>query len=149
MSLNEPRQKSRATIIRGKFVSKPKSNSHWLIFLENFFHWSKFKAHSHNVFFSWTFDLLLINCRYLIIAVYSHHTKEIFKGNQSWNTNHELVSETDAQKTCFSCKIKTLYVSIFNLSQFHEHIFRSSRLQMLFKIGSLKNFAILRIKKRL
>ena len=35
----------------------------------------------------------------------------------------------------------------FNFSQFHEHIFRSSRSRMFFKIGVLKNFAILRIKK--
>ena len=33
--------------------------------------------------------------------------------------------------------------------QFHEHIFRSSSLQMLFKIGALKDFAIFWIKKRL
>ena len=33
LSLNEPGEKSRATIILGKFVNKPKLNSHWLIFL--------------------------------------------------------------------------------------------------------------------
>ena len=37
----------------------------------------------------------------------------------------------------------------FYVSQFHENIFRSSCSQMLFKIGALKNFAILRIKKGL
>ena len=37
----------------------------------------------------------------------SHHTKEKryantnFVGKQSWNTNHELVSDIDVGKTCF------------------------------------------------
>ena len=35
------------------------------------------------------------------------------------------------------------------MNYFYKHIFRSSLLQMFFKIGALKNFAILRIKKRL
>ena len=47
----------------------------------------------------------------------------------------------------FSAKLKLLIN--FNFSQFHEHVFRSSRRQMFFKIGALKNFTILRIKKRL
>ena len=33
--------------------------------------------------------------------------------------------------------------------EFQEQIFRSSRMQMFFKISVLKNFAIRRIKKRL
>ena len=37
----------------------------------------------------------------------------------------------------------------FDFSQFHEHIFRSSRTQIFFTIVALKNFAILRIKKML
>ena len=43
LSLNELGEKSRATIILGKFVNNPKSNSHWLIFSENVFDWSEFK----------------------------------------------------------------------------------------------------------
>ena len=35
------------------------------------------------------------------------------------------------------------------MSYFYKHIFSSSRLQMFFKIGALKNFTILRVKKRL
>ena len=35
-----------------------------------------------------------------------------------------------------------LLVINFNFSQFHEHIFKSSRSQMFFKIGALKNYAI-------
>ena len=106
-----------------------------LYFLENVFHRSKFKACSHDGFFSWTFDLLLINSRYLIIQFISHHTKEIPMGNQSWNKNHEFVSDIDVQKTCFFfSKI------IFNFSQFQEHIFKSSYLQMFIKIGVLKSF---------
>ena len=37
----------------------------------------------------------------------------------------------------------------FNDCQFHEYIFRSIRSQTFFKIGALKNFAILKIKKEL
>ena len=36
---------------------------------------------------------------------------------------------------------------ILCMNNFYKHIFRSSRLQMFFKIKALKNFAILRIKK--
>ena len=35
------------------------------------------------------------------------------------------------------------------MNNFYKHIFRSSRLQMFFKIGALKDFTIPRIKKRL
>ena len=37
----------------------------------------------------------------------------------------------------------------FLFSRFHEHIFRSSRSQMLFKVAALKDFAIFRMKKGL
>ena len=40
----------------------------------------------------------------------------------------------------FNVKLKLL---MDKFSQFHDHVFRSSRLQMFFKIGALKNFAIL------
>ena len=33
------------------------------------------------------------------------------------------------------------------MNNFYKHIFRSSRLQMFFKISALQNFAILRIKR--
>ena len=82
LSLNKLGEKSRATIILGKYVNNPKSNSHWLIFLENVFHWSKFKARSRDKLFSGPFDFLLINSRYLAIGVYFSLTKEIFVGNQ-------------------------------------------------------------------
>ena len=51
------------------------------------------------------------------------------------------------EKPVFNVKLNLLIN--FDFSQFHEHIFRSSPTQMFFKIGALKNFAILRIKKRL
>ena len=38
---------------------------------------------------------------------------------------------------------------ILFMNNFYKHIFRSSRLQMFFKISALENFTILRIKKRL
>ena len=45
----------------------------------------------------------------------------------------------------FNVKLK--FPINFNFSPFHEHIFRSSRTQMFFKIGVLKHFAILRIRR--
>ena len=45
-------------------------------------------------------------------------------------------------------KLKLLMIN-FNVSEFHGHIFRSRRSQMFFKIGALKNFEILRMKKGL
>ena len=45
-------------------------------------------------------------------------------------------------------KLRLLMIN-FNVSQFDEHIFRSSRSEMFFKIGALKNLAIVRIKKGL
>ena len=38
---------------------------------------------------------------------------------------------------------------ILFINNFYKHIFRSSRVQMFFRISALQNFAILRIKKRL
>ena len=35
------------------------------------------------------------------------------------------------------------------MNNLYKHIFRSSRLQMIFKMSALKNFGILRIKKGL
>ena len=73
-------------------------------------------------------------------------------------TNHEiktkrytfsLVSDTDVKKSCFFYADLKSLINSFNFSQFHEHIFRNSRLQMFFKIGVLKNIAIFGIKKRL
>ena len=59
---------------------------------------------------------------------------------------NELVSDNDAEKTCFS-NVKLKLINKF--SQFYEHIFRSSRSRMFFKIAALKNFAILSSKMRL
>ena len=52
LSFNELGEKSRETIILGKFTSKPNQTLIGLYFSENVFHWSKFKARSHDVFFS-------------------------------------------------------------------------------------------------
>ena len=70
------------------------------------------------MFFSWTFDLLLINSIYLVFGVYftPHQIKTVCEYklheiqletietnhlNQSWNTNHELNFDTDVDKTRF------------------------------------------------
>ena len=74
--------------------------------LENVFLWSKFKAHSCDIFFSWTFDLLFINSSIDIYCLefISHRNKEILyvntnaKGNQSWNKNKDIHIFT-----CFWC----------------------------------------------
>ena len=42
------------------------------------------------------------------------------------------------EKPVFQCKIKTPYKYFVYFSQFHEHIFKKSCLQMFFKIGALK-----------
>ena len=60
-----------------------------------------------------------------------------------------LVFDNDVEKSCvFHVELKLLN-TIFNFSQFHKHIFRSSGLQMFFKIGAVKDFTIFRIKKTL
>ena len=64
------------------------------------------------------------------------------KGNQSWNT------DIDIEKSCFLCRVKIPYRQSLTFLIF-INIFRSSRSQMFFKIGALKNFAIFRIKKSL
>ena len=103
------------------------------------------------VYVTYSFLELLI---FFCLEFISQHTKEIlyvntnFKGNQSWNTNHELVSDIDIEKKKRSFNVK-LKLIMYKFSQFHEHIFRSSRSHMFFKIAALKNFAILKIKKRL
>ena len=119
-----------------------------LLFSRNIFQWSKFKARSHDIFF---IDLLLIFFWYLVFGVYfsPRHRNIVcetnFIGIQSWNKNKHihffLISK---KKPVFNVK---LWIN-FNFTQFHEHVFRSTRSQMFFKIGALKNFAILRIKKR-
>ena len=42
------------------------------------------------------------------------------------------------EKPVFQCKIKTPSQYFVYFSQFHEHIFKRSFLQMFFKIGALK-----------
>ena len=69
-----------------------------------------------------------------------------FVGNQSWN---KKTFSIDVEKNSyFNLKLKLLWINS-NFSQFHEYIFRSSCLQMFFKIRALKYLTILRIKKRL
>ena len=120
-------------------------------------------SRSHDIFFSWTFELLLVNySRYLVLGV----LKEIFliipkkyclwmqtswERNQSWNKNKHfnLFLWYGCWKTCFSMKSSNSLWIIFYFSPFHEHIFRSSCSQIFFEIIALKNFTIFWIKKRL
>ena len=69
-----------------------------------------------------------------------------FTGNQSWNKSkhfHLFLIPMLKKLGFFNVKL------ILFMNNFYKHIFRSSRLQMFFKISALKNFAIFRIKKRL
>ena len=68
----------------------------------------------------------------------------------SWETNNEipimnLFLIMTLKKPVFNVKLKLLMIN-FNVSQFLEHISRSSCSQIFFKTGALKNFAILRNK---
>ena len=58
-----------------------------------------------------------------------------FTGNQSWNKTFLLVSGIDVEKSgSFNVKL------ILFMNNFYKNIFRSSRLQMFFKIDALKSF---------
>ena len=79
LSLNELGEKLQATLIVGKFVIG-------LWFSENVFHWSRFKARSHDIPF---LELLILFWLTLVDEFISHNTKRIlhvnknFMGNQS------------------------------------------------------------------
>ena len=69
-----------------------------------------------------------------------------FTGNQSWNKSkhfHLFLILMLKKSGFFNVKF------ILFMNNFYKYIFRSSRLQMFFKMIALKKFAILRIKKRL
>ena len=70
-------------------------------------------------------------------------------GNQAQNKkkHFHLFQIPMLKKPDFNVKLKLLIH--FNFSQFHEHIFKSSCSQIFFKLCALKNFAILKIEKRL
>ena len=76
----------------------------------------------------------------LHVKKYKLHGKPIMK----WKQRFSLVSAIDVEKTSFF----NVKLNLF-MNYFYKHTFQSSHLQMFFKIGALKNFAILRIKKRL
>ena len=85
--------------------------------MENVFHWSKFKARSHDIFFSWTFDLLLILIFSLyfsphqinIVYEYKLHGKPVMKFKQTFL----IVSDIDVKKKKnFNVKLKKNYLWI-------------------------------------
>ena len=78
----------------------------------------------------------------------SDHAKEVLHVNKyklmKWKQTFSIVSDIDVEKNSF------LNVKLYLFQNyFYKHTFQGSHLQMLFKIGALKNSAILRIKKRL
>ena len=69
-----------------------------------------------------------------------------FTGNQSWIKSkhfHLFLILMLKKLGFFNVKL------ILFMNKFYKHIFRSSHLQMFLKISALKNFAILKINKRL
>ena len=138
MSLNELGEKSQATIILGKIckqviikLSLAQSSRKMFFIGQNLKH----KAHSYDIFFSWTFDLLLINSTYLVFVVYfSPHQRNIFlyvntnvMGNQSWNTNHELLSDIDVEKKLFfivKLKLNSFWFSSVWWTSFQQQPFK-------------------------
>ena len=124
-----------------------------LEFSENVFDWSKFKPRSHDIFFSWTFELLwLTQVHIYCLEFIFHHITEILhlntnsKENQSWNKNQHFHLFLSWNKNIFTCfvninKHKNSLWAIF-FYRFYLHFFRSSRSQIFFKIGALKGFAI-------
>ena len=88
----------------------------------------------------------------LCLELTYHHAKKIFYVNEyklhrkpimKYKQTFSFVSDTDVEKIGF------FYVKlILFTNDFYKHIFRSSRLHMFFKISVLKNFAIIKIKKR-
>ena len=97
--------KSKVTKNLGKFVNKLFSSA-------------KIKSRSHDIFFSWTLDLLLIkSSKYLVFGVYfSPHQRNIIceyelhgKPIMKWRLSFALVSDTDVEKTgFFNEKLKLL-----------------------------------------
>ena len=76
-----------------------------LWFTDNVSHWLKFKARSHFIFFSWTFDLLLINSiRCLLFGFYFSLHQRSWKNSHKIKTKRyafSLLSDTDAEKSLF------------------------------------------------
>ena len=120
-----------------------------------FFHWSKFKARSHDNLFSWTFDLLFITSGTDIYYVefISHYIKEILYLKTPKKTNHEIKakrytfslasSDTDVEKSYFLCRVKIPYQQFLSFLSF-INIFRSSRSQIFFKLGALLQYSELK-----
>ena len=130
--MNEVGEKSQATIIVGKFVNKPQSNSLWLIVFGNSFHWSKraFHARSRDMFFSWTFDLLLINSsRYLLFTAYfSPHQRNIaceYKLHVNTNSCCPVNREWSWKKTLVEKKSwnKIKHFHLFLILMFKKSVF--------------------------
>ena len=59
-----------------------------------------------------------------------------------------LVSNTDVEKSWVFCRVKIPYPKFLTFLSF-MNIFRSSHLQMFFKIGALKKFAVFLTKESL
>ena len=121
-------------------------------------------SRAHDIFFSWTFDLLLVSCSwYLVLGVLKeiflttlkkywkpklHHAQMSWERNQPWNKNKHfnLFLILILKKPVFQCKIKTPYEFLFFfgfMNTFSETAVRrySSKL-MLLKISQHRCFPV-------
>ena len=100
MSLNELEQTLQATII----CKQAKIKFSLAYSFQKIFFIGQFKARSHDIFFSQTFDVLLINSsRHLFVWGLFHFTsKKYFISIQTSNeTNHEIETKEIYIYTCF------------------------------------------------
>ena len=117
------------------------------------------------LFYILLFNVIFNQPLFFIKNCLNRYIKEllIIKNHRFLITVYFMIFQCDFSFTT-TCNYAGLYFSsvkgkdkkpFFNVSlnhfvnKFYKHIFRSSCLQMFFKISSLKNFAILIIKKRL
>ena len=107
---------------------------YWLVVFGKCFSFAKFKAHSHDIFFSRTFDLLLINSsKYLLFGVYfSLHQKNTvckyklqrrpiikLKTDMHFHLSLILMLKNPVLKPCFlSCRVKISYQQLLIQSRY-------------------------------
>ena len=141
LSLNELGEKSRATIILGKFCKQAIIKLSLAYSFRKMFFIGQNLKHVHMTY------------SFLELLIFFCLKKYCASIQTSWETNHKipimnLFLILMLKKPVFYAKLRLLVIN-FNVSQFHEHIFRSSRSQIFFKIGAVKNFATLKIKNGL
>ena len=88
------------------------------LFLENIYHWLKFKARSPDIFFSWTFDLHLINlCNFIWSLISNIVRKHMLRMTDKIKTRRYtflLDSDVDIGESCiFTTILLYMYIKIY------------------------------------